>query len=172
MLYFVEIQLKTMDVFEEFDSWVEHHLDILMDIEGFYTAQRFVRIGSISSVMHIYSLSSPKVLDSESYKKRAGPSQTEVWRPRFRSWTRLAFGGIDVLPEILPKERLVVRDRTLWDPNLPAEYQILKSEHFPTSIEERGILIGSRNLPARDDDHVRHFRPLRTQRVSAAYNTP
>lgn len=82
---------------EEFNRWYsEEHYPERMSCPGFVSGKRFVAVEGEPKYLAIYELESPEVLESEGYRKIAGPSPwTQELKPHFVTKVRNVYVEID-----------------------------------------------------------------------------
>jgi hypothetical protein len=82
---------------DEFNRWYrEEHYPERMACPGFLSGRRFLAVEGEPKYLAIYDLDSPAVLESEEYKKIAGPSEwAERLLPHFVKRVRNVYVEID-----------------------------------------------------------------------------
>lgn len=113
MLYMVEFGFDDASRMDEFNRWYLSYLEMLLGIDGFLAAQRFLPVDSGPlPPLAIYSIASPDVLTSEQYKAKAGPQgkQLDQWRYGIKAWHRNLMEGIDDFPEVATDQMIVTAD--------------------------------------------------------------
>jgi hypothetical protein len=111
MLYVVEMAFTRPDMQEAWDAWYTEHLDILLSVPGFHTAQRFLCLTPWPApYLAIYTVDSPEVFESAPYRARGGRDSTGEWKPLMVNWDRNVFAGIDRAPEVAAGELLLLTE--------------------------------------------------------------
>ncbi len=167
MIYMVEIDFPHPDRQAEFEAWYESHLQRIVAVPGFISAQRFKSTGpAASSNLAIYALESGDVLTSAPYRAKFGPESVGVLRPLFTNWYRNLLSGMTNVPEVARDGWIAVLDRlTETAPALERGYTPLKPVGLDRSIIERGLMFGEpgRTPPqprTTSDINLRVFRPV------------
>jgi hypothetical protein len=169
-LYMVEMDMPHRDRLAEWHDWYKHHLERLIAIPGFLTAQRFGADGSTASpYLAVYTVANADVLTSAAYRAKAGPTSTGHWQSLMTNWHRNVVEGLDQLPEIPHDSWLALMDRkTQAAPPIPNEFAVLRPVALDRSFIERGLLVGGAgtkppSMQENADWSLRTFRPLSTQ---------
>lgn len=159
---------------ETFDAYYWRHIDMLLTIPGFLTAQRFYCADTpLAPFLALYRLAAPDVLTSEAYTSKAGRMSVH---PDFRSyisdWDRnLVQGraendGPDLA--IGTDATMTLIDRlTPAAPALPSDVAPLDVIGLDRTIAQRGIAQnGGQPLPEnRDGWAIRVWEPIHAVRV-------
>lgn len=164
---------------EKFDSYYRRHIDMLLTIPGFLTAQRFFCAETkLAPFLALYRLSTPDVLTSEAYTSKAGRMSVH---PDFRAfisdWDRnLVQGtaggeGSDLSTSM--EERMVLVDRLSSEaPPLPDGVAPLDVIGLDRTIAQRGAAvfaadeIGTAKPPrAREGWEIRVWEPIHAVRT-------
>jgi hypothetical protein len=163
VLYMPEMDMPEAALLEAWHAWYGAHLDKLLAIPGFRSAQRFVcTTPHPAPYVAIYALDSADVLTSDAYLAKAGPASAGEWRARMTNWRRNLFAGVDDAPRVEQDGWLAVIDRETDDaPPLPARCQRLRPIGLDRSVAERGLLTGTRaDAPPPPAHNIRVCRPL------------
>lgn len=161
---------------ETFDAYYWRHIDMLLDIPGFLTAQRFYCADTfLAPFLAVYRLAGAEVLTSEAYTSKAGRmSVHEGFRAYISDWDRnLLQGSSDNDgPNLVTTvgDRLVMIDRLTADaPPLPVGAAPLEIIGLDRTIAQRGIVQkhSSGLLKNQDGWEIRAWQPIHAVRVPA-----
>lgn len=158
-----EMDMADAALLDAWHAWYSAHLDKLLSIPGFRSAQRFMATTPHAApYVAIYAIDHAGVLASDAYKAKAGPASAGEWRARMTNWRRNLFEGLDDAPRIAEGGWLAVIDRASdAAPPLPAGCHRLRPLGLDRSVVERGLLAGTRgDAPPRASPNVRVCRPL------------
>jgi hypothetical protein len=158
---------------ETFDAYYWRHIDMLLTIPGFMTAQRFHCAETEQApFLALYRLAGPQVLTSDAYTSKAGRMSVH---PDFRAcisdWDRnlvqgpTGSGGPDLSTAMADK--LVLIDRLTPDsPPLPDGTVPLEVIGLDSTIVQRGVVEdGSAGLPQSAEGwSVRVWHPIHALR--------
>ncbi len=172
--YMVEMDFPFPDERAAFDQFYDHHITMLLTVDGFLSAQRFECIhAAIAPFLAIYQLAGPDVLNGPSYRSKGGPnSVSPIYKPRMQNWDRNLMQTADVTLDVPMGGRMVVIDRkTDASPPLPNGHSRVQSIGLDMTVRERGVLIVTSGAPpmtpAADDAWVvRVMRPLHPRRMA------
>src|SRR5215510_4797291 len=111
MLYMVEMDFVQPARQAAWDAWYIHHLQVLLTVPGFRTAQRFIcTTPHAAPYLAIYTVDSPAVFDSAAYRARGGRDSTGEWKPSMVNWDRNVFAGIDRAPIVSESDLLLLTE--------------------------------------------------------------
>ena len=111
MIYFVELAFSQPEREAEWNHWYSTHLDVLLSVPGFSTAQRFVStMPCRAPYLAAYSVTDAAVFDSVPYRQRGGRGSPGAWAPLMINWDRNLFGGLAQMPAVGPEQYLAVMD--------------------------------------------------------------
>lgn len=161
---------------ETFDAYYWRHIDMLLTIPGFLTAQRFYCADTpLAPFLALYRLAGPEVLTSEAYTSKAGRMSVH---PDFRSYIsdwdrnlvqgRAAHGGPDLATDM--DAAMILVDRLTPDaPALPDDIAPLDVIGLDRTIAQRGVVQSAPHRPPeyRDGWAIRVWQPIHTLRVPA-----
>ncbi|MEC7491156.1 MAG: hypothetical protein VYA17_16380 [Pseudomonadota bacterium] len=146
--YMVEMNYphKTLAEREAFDRFYRRHIDMLLTIPGFMSAQRFHCVESgRAPFLALYRLVGPDVMTSEAYRSKAGRMSVD---PEFRinmvNWDRNLVQGPEGTSDpdlsIKPEETFMLVDRLTDDaPPLPPIFTPLEIVGLDRTIVQRGV---------------------------------
>mgnify|MGYP000465863746 CR=1 FL=1 len=159
-----------------YDLFYERHIDMLLGIPGFLSAQRFECVHAARApFLAVYGVRNPDVMTSDAYTSTAGRlSVPEGFRVRMTDWDRnlvqtgdeaiAAAGGLAV-----PLGgTLVLVDRiTGGAAPLPDGFAPLRVVGLDSTIAERGWRAGAGGRVADQEGWaVREFRPIHAMRTA------
>ena len=174
--YMVEMHYPLDADREAFNDFYHKHITMLLDIDGFESAQRFECTHEASApFLAMYRLRDRDVLSRPSYTERAGRTSVDpAFRARMTNWdrnlVRTAAGPI----ELASDDWLVLLDRKQpASPTLPAAFTAMEIIGLDASIAERGIALGTGTPPdpanyTQQGSNVRVFTPVHPVRFPAA----
>jgi len=113
MIYMVELDWQFDDQAREaeWEKWYEEHLNLLLSVPGFGSAQRVRAVTPMNSAnMAIYSINSMDVFESERYRAVAGPRSSKEYHSALSNWFRNAYEGAAMAPKIANDELLILLD--------------------------------------------------------------
>ena len=88
----VEMNLIDLSGRPAWDKWYLDHTKMLLSFPGFHATQRFECIHEAKApFVALHHVEGIDFFDSHSYKNKAGPSGTGVWRNRMNNWNRNLF---------------------------------------------------------------------------------
>ena len=175
--YMVEMDYphETQAEREAFDEFYRRHIDMLLSIPGFLSAQRFHCVEAIRApFLALYRLVGPEVLTSDAYTSKAGRMSVDPkFRVNMKNWDRnlaqgpegtsdldIAVGMADVLMLV---DRLTDDAPPLLTDCIPLE--IVGLDH---TIVQRGVAMKNLHLKLIPDSwEVRLWRPIHPVRTSA-----
>jgi hypothetical protein len=174
MIYCVELAFSQPAREAEWNRWYSEHLDILLSIPGFSTAQRFVSLApGRAPYLAAYSVASGDVFDSAPYRQRGGRGAPGAWAPLMVNWDRNLFDGLAQMPAVGPDQYLAVADMA---PEalaaFPVELHQLSCAGLDRTVPSRGIAVLSAQshaaLAPRANERIRFYKRLTPQLRSAA----
>lgn len=167
MLYMVEMELPERSQLAEWNQWYDRHLQLLLSVPGFLSAQRFeATTPTASPFVALYAIARADVITSPEYRAKAGPESTGRWRSLMTNWRRNILDGLELVPEVPMGGWLAIFDRHAdVAPRLPEGYASLRPVGLDRSMLERGLRFGgAAEAPPRpmEDEHctLRVCRPL------------
>ncbi len=170
----VEMDMSHGDRLAQWHAWYEAHVDKLLTMPGFISAQRFVSIGpTLSPYLAIYSVTDESALTNPTYTARAGPQSASTWAPFMSNWQRNLLDGVTVAAEVNSGQWIALIDRQAPDaPELPPGFARLKPVGLDCSMVERGLRWGAQDeappSPAQAQGWtLRVWRPLSAQKVAS-----
>jgi len=174
MLYVVELALADPAREVEWAAWYSRHLDILLSVPGFNTAQRFRCLTPWTApYMAVYSIASSGVMESEAYRNRGGRESPGEWKALMINWDRNLFEGIDGAPGVREGEVLAVTEAAPSEvAGCGIEFIRLENTGLDRTVGSRGIAVVSEALGraahAATGGRVRPYAPLGAQRTAGA----
>jgi hypothetical protein len=157
-----------------FDAFYQRHIDMLLTIPGFLTAQRFhCPEATRAPFLALYRHTGPEVLASEAYTSKAGRMSVEAdFRVNMTNWDRNLVQGPEgsSAPDLAIEmdDSMTLIDRLTDDaPPLPDECVPLDVIGLDRTIAQRGAILGDK-VPSelRDGWEVRVWRPIHPVRRS------
>lgn len=154
---------------DTFDAYYARHIDMLLTIPGFLTAQRFYCANTASApFLALYRLAGPDVLTSEAYTSKAGRMSVH---PDFRAYIsdwdrnlvqgRAGSGGPDLVPAM--GDTMTVIDRLTPDAApFPDDVMPLDVIGLDRTIAQRGVVQNDwgRQPGSRDGWDIRAWQPI------------
>jgi hypothetical protein len=146
MIYCVELAFSQPEREAAWNDWYSGHLDILLSVPGFSTAQRFVSMAPCRApYLAAYSVISGDVFESAPYRQRGGRGSPGAWAPLMVNWDRNLFDGLARMPDVGPDQVLVVADCAPDDmAQFPVRLQTLNCVGLDRTVQSRGVAV----LPA------------------------
>lgn len=169
MIYCVEMAFSQAAREREWSDWYSSHLNVLLSVPGFSTAQRFQSLAPCRApYLAAYSVTSADVFESAPYRERGGRASPGEWVPLMINWDRNLFDGIAQMPEVSPDQILAVVDQPEHDgATLPLQLQRLHCVGLDRTVQSRAIAVLSADqhaaLSSRANEQVRFYRPLTPQ---------
>lgn len=159
---------------EAFDEFYQRHINMLLTIPGFITAQRFVCSANVKApFLALYRLVGPDVMTSDGYTKKAGRMSVEQeFRVKMTNWDRnLVLGPRGTSAPDLSVDMgtpFTLIDRLIDDaPPLPSNFTPLEIVGLDATIVERGACVGEiGSLTVREGWEVREWCPIHPVRSS------
>lgn len=175
MLYMVELDFTDRAREPEWEAWYTAHLQKLLAMPGFRTAQRFKSIAPATSpYLALYQIDSMDVFESAPYRAGAGRSSPGEWTRLMTNWHRNVLDGIEAAADVPMAARLVIVDRpSASSPALPEGMRALRCLGLDRTVYERGIAVctphEARTLSARASAaDTRVLRPLAPRMIAPA----
>ena len=171
MLYMVEMDFTQPARKAAWDAWYAQHLEVLLTVPGFHTAQRFLcAVPHPAPYLAVYSVDSAEAFESDAYRARGGRDSTGAWKPSMVNWDRNLFAGIDRAPAVSADELLLLaEDVSAVSAHPDAAFRWLDAVGLDRTLTKRALAVvkaqGHRLLPAADA--IRAYRPLMSQRLGA-----
>jgi hypothetical protein len=169
MIYCVELAFSQPEREAQWNTWYSEHLDILLSVPGFSTAQRFLSTSPCRApYLAAYSVTSGGVFESAPYKQRGGRGAPGAWAPLMINWDRNLFDGFAQMPEVQAEQFLAVVDMAPDDlAAFPLPLHRLTSAGLDRTVSSRGIAVLSAaeysSLAARVNERIRFYRTLTPQ---------
>ena len=178
VFYMVEMDYphETAEEREAFDGFYWKHIDMLLTIPGFLTAQRFhCPEATRAPFLALYRLSGPEVMTSEAYTSKAGRMSVDPkFRPNMQNWDRNLVQGPEGTadPDLSTDmgTEMVLLDRQSDNaPPLPGGLTPLEVIGLDKTIAERGVAVGGwdlgENAALPDEWEIRRWRPIHPVRT-------
>lgn len=161
---------------ETFDAYYWRHIDMLLTIPGFLTAQRFYCAETARApFLALYRLADPTVLTSDAYTSKAGRMSVHPdFRAYISGWDRNLVqgrdggGGPDLATDM--EDTMVLIDRMTPDaPPLPDGVAPLDVVGLDQTIAQRGVAENSPDGQLRHQDgwEIRVWQPIHAVRTPA-----
>jgi hypothetical protein len=159
---------------EAFDAFYQRHIDMLLTIPGFLTAQRFHCPQAIRApFLALYRLAGPDVMTSEGYTSKAGRMSVDPdFRVNMTNWDRNLVQGPDGTtdPDLAVDMggAMTLIDRLTADaPPLPAGVTPLEIVGLDRTIAERGACVGEIDMvDSQVGWEIRVWRPIHPVRTA------
>lgn len=138
MIYLVECDFTDAAREAEWNEWYSPHLNDLLSIPGFSTAQRFRSLGDgAPRYRALYAVGSPEIFTSPGYVGRSFGRFPERWRALITNWRRNLLDGLSVPPDVHDDECLV----TVEPPAAvgPFDLHVLEGVGLDKSIAKLGL---------------------------------
>ena len=174
MLYMVEMDFTQPARQTEWDAWYLQHLEALLCVPGFRTAQRFLCTAPhVAPYLAVYSVDSAAVFESDAYRARGGRDSTGEWKPTMVSWDRNLFSGIDRAPAVSDGESLLMTEDTPAVASCAGiAFSWLTPAGLDRTVAKRAIAVAqepqAHRIVQAGGARVRAYRPLMAQRVASA----
>ncbi len=174
MIYCVELAFSQPEREAEWNEWYSTHLDVLLSVPGFSTAQRFVSTAPCRApYLAAYSVTSGSVFESAPYRQRGGRGSPGAWVPLMINWDRNLFDGLAQMPDVQPHEYLLVVDGTPGDiAKFPKALQMLACVGLDCTVPSRGVTVLSAAeyaaLAPQANASLRFYKTLTPQLRAAA----
>lgn len=167
--YMVEMDYphETAEERAAFDAFYQRHIDMLLTIPGFLTAQRFHCEGATRApFLALYRHTGPEVLASEAYTSKAGRMSVEAdFRVNMTNWDRnlvqgpAGTGTPDLAVEM--GEAFTLIDRLTADaPPLPDDTIPLEVIGLDKTVAQRGVAMDDNPPSPADGWEIRVWRPI------------
>jgi len=177
--YMVEMDYphETASERDAFDAFYQRHIDMLLTIPGFMTAQRFHSPEATKApFLALYRLAGPEVMSREAYTSKAGRMSVDPdFRVNMTNWDRNLAQGPAFATGRTPEPDLPVEmgcAMTLIDrltdaaPPLPAIFTPLEIVGLDHSVAQRGaVMEDAGGLHAADGWEIRVWRPIHPVRT-------
>lgn len=151
-----------------FDAFYQRHIDMLLTIPGFLTAQRFYCPQAVRApFLALYRHTGPEVLASDAYTSKAGRMSVDPdFRVNMTNWDRnlvqgpAGTGQPDLAVDMDGAITLI--DRLTDDaPPLPGGFAPLAVVGLDKTVAQRGAAVGDIAPPeAKDGWEIRVWRPI------------
>lgn len=164
---------------DAFDAFYQRHIDMLLTIPGFLTAQRFhcaqaAGVPVRAPFLALYRLAGPGVMTSDGYTSKAGRMSVDPdFRVNMTNWDRnlvqgpAGTGQPDLAVDMGGHMTLIDR-LTAAAPPLPPEFTPLAVVGLDRTIAERGAAAGAFAPPGQTDGwETRLWQPIHPVRRSA-----
>ena len=145
MIYMVEMNLIDLSGRPDWDNWYLEHTKMLLTFPGFHATQRFECIHETQApFVALHHVDGIDFFNSYSYKNKAGPSGTGVWRNKMNNWNRNLFDGLETTPNVKEKELLVlIEDEVTVRLDEKLEVHWLTSVGLDMNVKRRGLAVTS-----------------------------
>lgn len=169
MIYFVELAFSEPAREARWNDWYSTHLDVLLSVPGFSSAQRFASTAPCRApYLAAYSVTSPDVFESAPYRQRGGRGSPGAWAPLMVNWDRNVFDGLVEMPDVKADQYLAVVDLSPREAaEFPAVLHSLNCVGLDRTVQSRGLAVLSADahaaLAPRVSEHVRFYRTLTPQ---------
>lgn len=165
MIYMVEMNLIDLSDRLDWDNWYLEHTKMLLTFPGFHATQRFECIHETQApFVALHHVDGIDFFNSYSYKNKAGPSGTGVWRNKMNNWNRNLFDGLETTPNVKEKELLVlIEDEVTVGLDEKLEVHWLTSVGLDMNVKRRGLAVTSLSKSSQistDTPGVRVLRPI------------
>lgn len=173
MLYVVEMDFTQPARQAQWDAWYLEHLDALLSVPGFHTAQRFLCLTPWPApYLAIYTVDAPEVFASAAYRERGGRDSTGEWKPSMVNWDRNLFAGLERAPAVATDQLLLLTEA---EPAAVAgsglAFSWLTVAGLDRTVARRGLAVAADAQARRAADGsgglIRAYRPLLPQRLAA-----
>lgn len=172
MLYMVEMDFVQRARQTEWDAWYRHHLQVLLSVPGFRTAQRFLCTAPHAApYLAVYSVDCAEVFESGAYRMRGGRDSTGEWKSSMVNWDRNLFSGIDQAPAVSDAELLLMtEDAGAVASSTAIAFHWLTPAGLDRTVAKRAIAVApgpqaERGVQA-SGGRLRAYRPLMAQRLA------
>jgi hypothetical protein len=172
MLYMVEMDFTQPARQTEWNAWYLHHLEVLLSVPGFRTAQRFLcTTPHTAPYLAVYSVDSAEVFESDAYRARGGRDSTGEWKSTMVNWDRNLFSGVDRAPGVSDGELLLMaEDARAVASCTQIGFSWLAPAGLDRSVAKRAIAVAQESQAHRvvqvSGGRVRAYSPLMAQRVT------
>ena len=165
MIYMVEMNLIDLSGRPDWDNCYLEHTKMLLTFPGFHATQRFECIHETQApFVALHHVDGIDFFNSYSYKNKAGPSGTGVWRNKMNNWNRNLFDGLETTPNVKEKELLVlIEDEVTVRLDEKLEVHWLTSVGLDMNVKRRGLAVTSLSKSSQistDTPGVRVLRPI------------
>ena len=165
MIYMVEMNLIDLSGRSAWDNWYLEHTRMLLSFPGFHATQRFECIHEAKApFVALHHVDGIDFFNSHSYKNKAGPSGTGVWRNKMNNWNRNLFDGLETTPNVKEKELLVlIEDEITVRLDEKLEVYWLTSVGLDMNVKRRGLAVTSLSKSSEistDTPGVRVLKPI------------
>ena len=145
MIYMVEMNLIDLSDRPDWDNWYLAHTKMLLSFPGFHATQRFECIHEATvPFVALHHVDGIDFFDSHSYKNKAGPSGTGIWRNKMNNWSRNLFDGLETTPNVKDNEMLVlIEDEAALELDQQLNVYWLTSIGLDMNVERRGLAVTS-----------------------------
>jgi hypothetical protein len=101
MIYLVECDFTDAAREAEWNEWYSPHLNDLLSIPGFSTAQRLRALGDgAPRYRALYAVESPEIFTSPGYVGRSFGRFPDRWRALITNWRRNLLDGLNAPPDV------------------------------------------------------------------------
>jgi len=176
VFYMVEMHYPLEDDRQAFNDFYWKHISMLLDIDGFETAQRYeCEHEAKAPFLAAYRLRDDQVLERETYTSRAGRNSVDpAFRAKMTNWDRNLVEGDLADMDVAEGGWLALIDRLSPESApLPEGFTPLRVIGLDATIVERGVAIGAAGAPPAFDRETpgwstRVFRPVHPTRRADA----
>lgn len=165
MLYVVEMDFTQPARQAEWDAWYAQHMEVLLSVPGFQTAQRFVCTSAHRApYLAVYTVTSPEVFESEAYRARGGRESTGEWKPTMTNWDRNLYAGVERAPAVGEQDLLLMTESDRAAASSAVRFAWLRAIGLDRTIERRAIAVSPAAAGPRivreSGGLIRAYRPL------------
>ena len=160
---------------EAFDQFYYRHIDMLLSIPGFMSAQRFHCVEAVRApFLALYRLAGPEVMTSNAYTSKAGRMSVDpAFRVKMINWDRNLVRGPEGTSDpdlaVGMEKFFILVDRLTEDaPPLSTDLIPLEIVGLDHTIMQRGVAFEISKIQQIPDGwEVRLWRPIHPVRTSA-----
>jgi hypothetical protein len=166
MLYMVEMDFTQPARRLQWDAWYAQHLQVLLSVPGFHTAQRFLcAMPHPAPYLAIYSVDSADIFESDAYRSRGGRDSTGAWKATMVHWDRNLFAGLERAPAVSADELLLVtEDAGAAAAHADIAFSWLDAVGLDRTVQRRALAVVKKQHRAMPEP-IRAYAPLMPQRL-------
>ena len=145
MLYIVELDFIGYGREPQWNAWYSEHVEVLLSLPGFLTAQRFKCVTAHPSpYLALYTVESAGVLESAPYRSHGGRNSVGEWKPMMTNWHRNLFSGIPQAPAVALDQFLMVSESSSTQgDDCGVSFSWLDNAGLDRTVEKRGLAVAS-----------------------------
>jgi hypothetical protein len=145
VIYMVECGFMDLGREAAWNDWYSGHLQDIMAVPEFRTAQRFIAVGSsVPKYRAMYTLESSAAFESSIYKGFKGGNFPAEWRPAITDFYRNLFDAGTAAPMVDNSSSLIIVDEPVNDTVVGFSLAIWSVVGLDKSVATRGIGIVSK----------------------------